>query len=62
MEGVHLRFGMLTRGGLRWSNRSEDFHTEVLGLVKDQNVKNSVIVTTGAKGGFCCEPWSAGSP
>ncbi|BAS11608.1 NAD-specific glutamate dehydrogenase [Arthrobacter sp. Hiyo4] len=62
MEGVHLRFGMLTRGGLRWSNRSEDFHTEVLGLVKAQNVKNSVIVPTGAKGGFCCEPWSAGSP
>ncbi|MCO4273480.1 NAD-glutamate dehydrogenase [Pseudarthrobacter sp. HLT3-5] len=52
VEGVHLRFGMLARGGLRWSNRSEDFRTEVLGLVKAQNVKNSVIVPTGAKGGF----------
>ena len=52
MEGVHLRFGELARGGLRWSDRSEDFRTEVLGLVKAQNLKNSVIVPTGAKGGF----------
>ncbi|WP_454699827.1 NAD-glutamate dehydrogenase [Arthrobacter humicola] len=52
VEGVHLRFGPLARGGLRWSDRSEDFRTEVLGLVKAQNVKNSVIVPTGAKGGF----------
>ncbi|WP_427135422.1 NAD-glutamate dehydrogenase [Pseudarthrobacter sp. S9] len=52
VEGVHLRFGELARGGLRWSERSEDFRTEVLGLVKAQNVKNSVIVPTGAKGGF----------
>ena len=52
VEGVHLRFGTLARGGLRWSDRSEDFRTEVLGLVKAQNVKNSVIVPTGAKGGF----------
>ncbi|UVJ41335.1 NAD-glutamate dehydrogenase [Arthrobacter sp. CJ23] len=52
VEGVHLRFGALARGGLRWSERSEDFRTEVLGLVKAQNVKNSVIVPTGAKGGF----------
>ena len=52
VEGVHLRFGALARGGLRWSDRSEDFRTEILGLVKAQNVKNSVIVPTGAKGGF----------
>ncbi|MCZ9880679.1 NAD-glutamate dehydrogenase [Arthrobacter sp. B2a2-09] len=52
VEAVHLRFGDLARGGVRWSDRSEDFRTEVLGLVKAQNVKNSVIVPTGAKGGF----------
>jgi glutamate dehydrogenase len=52
VEGVHLRFGELARGGLRWSERSEDFRTEALGLVKAQNVKNSVIVPTGAKGCF----------
>lgn len=52
VEGVHLRFGALARGGLRWSDRSEDFRTEILGLVKAQNVKNSIIVPTGAKGGF----------
>jgi glutamate dehydrogenase len=52
MEGVHLRFGSVARGGLRWSNRLEDFRTEVLGLVKAQVVKNAVIVPTGAKGGF----------
>ncbi len=52
VEGVHLRFGAVARGGLRWSDRREDFRTEVLGLVKAQAVKNSVIVPVGAKGGF----------
>ncbi|MDT4901728.1 MAG: glutamate dehydrogenase [Pseudonocardiales bacterium] len=52
IEGVHLRFGPVARGGLRWSDRREDFRTEVLGLVKAQMVKNAVIVPTGAKGGF----------
>jgi len=52
MEGVHLRAGKVARGGLRWSDRLEDYRTEVLGLVKAQQVKNSVIVPTGAKGGF----------
>ncbi len=52
VEGVHLRFGMVARGGLRWSDRREDFRTEVLGLVKAQMVKNAVIVPVGAKGGF----------
>ncbi len=52
VEGVHLRFGAVARGGLRWSDRREDFRTEVLGLVKAQVVKNAVIVPTGAKGGF----------
>jgi glutamate dehydrogenase len=52
VEGVHLRFGAVARGGLRWSDRQEDFRTEVLGLVKAQMVKNAVIVPTGAKGGF----------
>ncbi len=52
-EGVHLRFGAVARGGLRWSDRREDFRTEVLGLVKAQAVKNAVIVPVGAKGGFC---------
>jgi len=52
MEGVHLRAGAIARGGLRWSDRQEDFRTEVLGLVKAQTVKNAVIVPTGAKGGF----------
>lgn len=52
IEGVHLRFGAIARGGLRWSDRPEDFRTEVLGLVKAQNVKNAVIVPVGAKGGF----------
>jgi glutamate dehydrogenase len=51
-EGVHLRFGAVARGGLRWSDRREDFRTEILGLVKAQMVKNSVIVPVGAKGGF----------
>jgi glutamate dehydrogenase len=52
VEGVHLRFGKVARGGLRWSDRREDFRTEVLGLVKAQQVKNTVIVPVGAKGGF----------
>ena len=52
VEGVHLRYGAVARGGLRWSDRREDFRTEVLGLVKAQIVKNAVIVPTGAKGGF----------
>ncbi len=52
VEGVHLRGGKVARGGLRWSDRAEDFRTEVLGLVKAQQVKNAVIVPTGAKGGF----------
>nr|WP_272902492.1 NAD-glutamate dehydrogenase [Brevibacterium daeguense] len=52
VEGVHLRFGPVARGGLRWSDRADDFRTEVLGLVKAQMVKNALIVPTGAKGGF----------
>ena len=52
VEGVHLRGGKIARGGLRWSDRPEDFRTEVLGLAKAQNVKNAVIVPVGAKGGF----------
>jgi glutamate dehydrogenase len=52
LEGVHLRFGRIARGGLRWSDRREDFRTEILGLVKAQQVKNAVIVPVGAKGGF----------
>jgi glutamate dehydrogenase len=52
VEGVHLRKGFVARGGLRWSDRREDFRTEVLGLMKAQNVKNTIIVPEGAKGGF----------
>ncbi|GAA2623022.1 NAD-glutamate dehydrogenase [Actinomadura fulvescens] len=52
VEGVHLRFGAVARGGLRWSDRREDFRTEILGLAKAQAVKNTVIVPAGAKGGF----------
>jgi len=55
LEAVHLRFGAVARGGLRWSERPEDFRTEVLGLVKAQEVKNSVIVPSGGKGGFVCK-------
>ena len=55
VQGVHLRGGKVARGGLRWSDRHEDFRTEVLGLVKAQQVKNSVIVPMGAKGGFICK-------
>ncbi|MEO1574174.1 MAG: NAD-glutamate dehydrogenase, partial [Pseudomonadota bacterium] len=54
-EGVHLRGGPVARGGLRWSDRKEDFRTEVLGLMKAQKVKNTLIVPTGAKGGFVCK-------
>ncbi|MEM7299617.1 MAG: NAD-glutamate dehydrogenase [Pseudomonadota bacterium] len=52
VEGVHLRFGPVARGGLRWSDRAQDYRTEVLGLVKAQQVKNAVIVPVGSKGGF----------
>jgi glutamate dehydrogenase len=52
MEGIHLRGGKVARGGLRWSDRREDFRTEVLGLLRAQNVKNTMIVPVGAKGGF----------
>ncbi|MDC7676772.1 NAD-glutamate dehydrogenase [Asticcacaulis machinosus] len=52
VNGVHLRFGPVARGGLRWSDRKDDFRTEVLGLVKAQQVKNAVIVPVGSKGGF----------
>src|SRR4051794_32655598 len=55
VEGVHLRNGRIARGGVRWSDRREDFRTEILGLVKAQIVKNAVIVPTGAKGGFVVE-------
>lgn len=54
-EGVHLRGGKVARGGLRWSDRLQDYRTEVLGLVKAQQVKNAVIVPNGAKGGFVCK-------
>ncbi|MDP9137561.1 MAG: NAD-glutamate dehydrogenase, partial [Pseudomonadota bacterium] len=52
VEGIHLRFGRIARGGILWSDRPEDFRTEILGLAKAQNVKNVVIVPVGAKGGF----------
>jgi glutamate dehydrogenase len=55
MEGIHLRTSKISRGGLRWSDRREDFRTEVLGLTKAQQVKNAVIVPGGAKGGFVCK-------
>ena len=60
IEGVHLRGGKVARGGLRWSDRREDFRTEVLGLVKAQQVKNTVIVPVGAKGGFVCKQLPTG--
>ncbi|HEY2445892.1 MAG TPA: NAD-glutamate dehydrogenase [Rhizomicrobium sp.] len=59
VEAVHLRFGKVARGGIRWSDRREDFRTEVLGLVKAQQVKNAVIVPVGAKGGFVPKQLSA---
>ena len=52
LEGVHIRFGSVARGGLRWSNRLDDYRTEVLGLVKTQQTKNAVIIPAGSKGGF----------
>ena len=60
VEGIHLRFGPVARGGLRWSDRREDFRTEVLGLVKAQMVKNTIIVPVGAKGGFIVKRPPAG--
>ena len=60
VEGVHLRFGPVARGGLRWSDRAADYRTEVLGLVKAQQVKNAVIVPVGAKGGFYPKKLPAG--
>jgi glutamate dehydrogenase len=60
LEAVHLRFGKVARGGIRWSDRPQDFRTEVLGLVKAQNVKNAVIVPVGAKGGFVAKRLPAG--
>jgi len=60
VEGVHLRGGAIARGGIRWSDRREDFRTEVLGLMKAQVVKNTVIVPTGAKGGFVPKRLPAG--
>ncbi|MGW8394956.1 NAD-glutamate dehydrogenase domain-containing protein [Pseudoduganella sp. HUAS MS19] len=61
-EGVHLRGGPVARGGLRWSDRMEDYRTEVLGLVKAQMVKNAVIVPAGAKGGFVCKQMPKDAP
>lgn len=61
MEGVHLRGGKVARGGLRWSDRLQDYRTEVLGLVKAQQVKNAVIVPNGAKGGFVCKHMPQGA-
>ena len=60
VEGVHLRGGKVARGGIRWSDRREDFRTEVLGLMKAQMVKNAVIVPVGAKGGFVVKRPPAG--
>jgi glutamate dehydrogenase len=62
VEGVHLRFGKVARGGIRWSDRPQDFRTEILGLVKAQNVKNAVIIPVGAKGGFIPKNLPAGGP
>ena len=62
VEGVHCRFGPVARGGLRWSDRRDDFRTEVLGLVKAQQVKNAVIVPVGSKGGFYPKQLPKGSP
>jgi glutamate dehydrogenase len=61
VEGVHLRMGHVARGGIRWSDRREDFRTEVLGLMKAQNVKNTLIVPVGAKGGFVPRRIAAGA-
>jgi glutamate dehydrogenase len=62
VEGVHLRFGKVARGGIRWSDRPQDFRTEILGLVKAQQVKNAVIVPVGAKGGFVPKLMPKGAP
>ncbi|HEX3503792.1 MAG TPA: NAD-glutamate dehydrogenase [Xanthobacteraceae bacterium] len=62
LEAVHLRFGKVARGGIRWSDRPQDFRTEILGLVKAQNVKNAVIVPVGAKGGFVPKYLPASGP
>jgi len=62
VEGIHLRAAKVARGGLRWSDRKEDFRTEVLGLMKAQQVKNSVIVPMGAKGGFVVKNQSTLTP
>jgi glutamate dehydrogenase len=62
LEAAHLRFGKVARGGIRWSDRPQDFRTEILGLVKAQNVKNAVIVPVGAKGGFVPKFLPAGGP
>jgi glutamate dehydrogenase len=62
IEGVHLRGGRVARGGLRWSDRRDDYRTEVLGLMKAQTVKNAVIVPVGAKGGFVVKQPPAGAP
>ncbi len=59
LDGVHLRFGKVARGGIRWSDRPQDFRTEILGLVKAQQVKNAVIVPVGAKGGFVAKQYPA---
>lgn len=61
VEAVHLRMGYVARGGIRWSDRREDFRTEILGLMKAQNVKNTLIVPVGAKGGFVCKKLPSGS-
>ncbi|HEY6484682.1 MAG TPA: NAD-glutamate dehydrogenase domain-containing protein [Steroidobacteraceae bacterium] len=60
VEAVHLRMGYVARGGIRWSDRREDFRTEILGLMKAQNVKNTLIVPAGAKGGFVCKKLPTG--
>ena len=52
VEAIHLRGGKIARGGIRWSDRKEDFRTEILGLMKAQMVKNAVIIPVGSKGGF----------
>jgi glutamate dehydrogenase len=62
IEGVHMRFGKVARGGIRWSDRPQDFRTEVLGLVKAQQVKNAVIVPVGAKGGYVPKHLPVGGP
>src|SRR5688572_17114161 len=62
VEGVHLRFGKVARGGIRWSDRPQDFRTEVLGLVKAQQVKNAVIVPVGSKGGYVPKHLPIGGP